>query len=176
MKNECAKYKDLLLEAALSENSAGVLDQHLRQCGACANQLAGLRARRERLDTLLPLVLGAAEPSPGFRARVLAEAESANEASYAPGPRVWVLAAAAAAVLVAALLTGVVLRRNASRRLAQDLARAVPPTELVAAETLAEWRAPSDVLLETPGREFLRSTPRLGESYLRIAPAKDEEK
>ena len=106
MKNECAKYKDLLLEAALSENSAGVLDQHLRQCGACANELAGLRDRPERLDTLLPLVLGADEPSPGFRARVLAEAESTNEASHARGPRVWVLAAAAAAVLVAALLTG----------------------------------------------------------------------
>jgi anti-sigma factor RsiW len=176
MKNECAKYKDLLLEAALSENSVGLLDQHLRQCGACANELAGLRARRERLDTLLPLVLGAAEPSPGFRARVLAEAERANEASHARGPRVWVLAAAAAAVLVAALLTGAALRRNASQRLAQDLARAVPPAELLAAESLAEWRAPSDVLLETPGREFLRSTPRLGESYLRIAPAKDEEK
>ena len=86
MKNECAKYKDLLLEAALSENSAGVLDQHLRQCGACANELAGLRARRERLDTLLPLVLGAAEPSPGFRARVLAEAESANASKLRARP------------------------------------------------------------------------------------------
>ena len=40
-------------------------------------------------------------------------------------------------------------------------ARIVPERELVAAERLAEWRAPSDVLLKTPGQDILRSTPEL---------------
>ncbi len=51
----------------------------------------------------------------------------------------------------------------------------MPETELAAAEKLAEWRAPSDVLLETPGREILRTTPRLGESYLHVPVKTNEE-
>jgi hypothetical protein len=53
--------------------------------------------------------------------------------------------------------------------------RTAPGTELAAAEKLAEWRAPSDVLLETPGQEILRTTPRLGESYLRVPVKTDQE-
>ncbi len=52
---------------------------------------------------------------------------------------------------------------------------AVPEAELAAAEKLVEWRAPSDVLLETPGRDILRATPRLGESYLHVPVKTDEE-
>ena len=51
----------------------------------------------------------------------------------------------------------------------------MPETELAAAEKLADWRAPSDVLLETPGREILRTTPRLGESYLHAPVKTDKE-
>jgi hypothetical protein len=50
------------------------------------------------------------------------------------------------------------------------LARRAPPrnldSEIAAAERLARWEAPSDVLLETPGYEVLRSTPKLGETFL----------
>lgn len=40
---------------------------------------------------------------------------------------------------------------------------------------LADWRAPSDVLLQTPGREILWTTPRLGESYLHLPAKTDKE-
>ena len=39
----------------------------------------------------------------------------------------------------------------------------------------AEWRAPSDVLLEAPGREILGTTPKLGESYLQVLTKSDKE-
>jgi hypothetical protein len=48
-------------------------------------------------------------------------------------------------------------------------------TDLAAAQKLAEWRAPSDVLLATPGQEILRTSPKLGESYLRVPAKKNEE-
>jgi hypothetical protein len=51
----------------------------------------------------------------------------------------------------------------------------VPGDELAAAQKLAEWRAPSDGLLATPGQEILQKMPRLGESYLRVPVKTDEE-
>ncbi len=166
MKNDCTKWKDHLLEAALTGTAAGGLEEHVLKCANCAEELAALRARRERLDALLPLVAEGAEPRAEFRARVLAAAEAASEAKRRRPWRVWGLAGAMA-VIVATLMIGLTFHRRA--------VRTVPETELAAAEKLAEWRAPSDVLLETPGREILRTTPRLGESYLRVPAKTDEE-
>ncbi len=159
MKNDCTKWKGQLLEAALTGTVARDLEEHVLQCANCARDLAALRARRERLDALLPLVARGAEPPAEFRARVLAAAEAASEAKHGRPWRAWGLAGAMA-VIVATLVVGLALHRRAVRTL--------PQTELAAAEKLAQWRAPSDVLLETPGREILRTTPRLGESYLRV--------
>jgi anti-sigma factor RsiW len=166
MKNDCTKWKDDLLEAALTGKAAGGLEEHVLKCANCAEELAALRARRERLDALLPLVAQGAEPPAEFRARVLAAAEPASEAKRGRSWRVWGLAGAMA-VIVATLMIGLTLHRRA--------VRTVPETELAAAEKLAEWRAPSDVLLETPGREILRTTPRLGESYLHVPVKTGEE-
>jgi anti-sigma factor RsiW len=166
MKNDCTKWKDQLLEAALTGRAAGDLEEHVLKCTNCAEDLAALRARRERLDAVLPLVAQGAEPPAEFRARVLAAAEAASEAKSGRPWRVWRLAGAMA-VTVATLMIGLTLRRTELRT--------VPETELAAAEKLAEWRAPSDVLLQTPGREILVTTPRLGESYLHFPVETDEE-
>ncbi|GAC1620902.1 MAG: hypothetical protein PVS2B2_14750 [Candidatus Acidiferrum sp.] len=166
MKNDCTKWKDQLIEAALAGTAAGDLEEHVLKCADCAEELAALRARRERLDALLTLVVQGAEPPPGFRARVLAAAEAASEVKRARPWRVWGLAGAMA-MLVATLMIGLTWHRR--------VVRTVPETELAAAEKLAEWRAPSDVLLETPGREILRTMPRLGESYLHVPIKTDEE-
>jgi hypothetical protein len=166
MKIECAKWKDELLEAALSGVAASGLEEHLLLCASCAEELAALCARREQLDSLLPLVARGAEPPPEFRAQVLAAAAAANEARGARSWRVWALAGATA-VTAATLLIVLAVR--------QSEVRIVPASDLAAAEKLAQWRAPSDVLLETPGREILRTTPRLGESYLRVPKKTDEE-
>jgi hypothetical protein len=156
MNNDCAKFKDLLLEAALTGVPGDILKKHLQDCGDCTSEFALLQARRERQEALLPLLAREQEPSAGFLARVLAAAESARERRSQLW-RVWILAGAAAAI-VAALTIGFALQRRNSRTL--------PEGDLIAAEKLAEWRAPSDVLLMTPGREILRTTPRLGVTYL----------
>ena len=165
MNTACAKWKDALLEAALSGTVTGELESHLKRCPHCAGALAALRERQEHMDALLPLVASGAEPSAEFRTRVLAEAQSLGAARRAQRWRAWVLAGATVAILAAAIISGSYLRRQ---RTAQD-------TELMAAQRLADWRAPSDVLLNTPGKGFLRATPRLGESYVKLPIAMDKE-
>jgi hypothetical protein len=166
MKSACEKWKDPLREAALTGGAAKDLEEHLRSCAKCSAELDEVRARAARLDALLPLVTQGAEPSSDFRARVLAAAATAREGKRARPWRVWTLAGAAAVVAVV-LMIGVALQRRT--------ARMIPGDELAAAQKLAEWRAPSDGLLATPGQEILRTMPRLGESYLNVPVRTDEE-
>ncbi|MFQ6046620.1 MAG: hypothetical protein ACE5PT_09760 [Gemmatimonadales bacterium] len=67
--------------------------------------------------------------------------------SRAGGVRVWAAAAAAAAVLAAVLWA--LDRGGGGDRLAIDL-------------SATAWQAPTDFLLETPGRDLLRTVPRVG--------------
>ncbi len=168
MKKACEKWRDHLLEAALRGAPAKGLEEHLRACAHCSEELSELQARNARLDALLPLAAQGPGPSPDFRARVLAAAEAAGEGRRARPWRVWTLAGVTAVVLAALVIGVTSYRRTAT----------VPGDELAAAQKLAEWRAPSDVLLAHPGPEILRKMPRLGESYLHIpvkTPAKMEE-
>jgi predicted anti-sigma-YlaC factor YlaD len=166
MKNACEKWKDPVREAALTGPRAKDLEEHLQSCANCSAELDEIQARAARLDALLPLVARAAEPSADFRARVLVAAEAAREGKRARPWRVWTLAGAAAVVVVV-LMIAVTLQRKT--------ARMIPGEELATAQKLAEWRAPSDGLLVTPGQEILRTMPRLGESYLNVPVKTDEE-
>ncbi len=165
MKTACAEWKDALLEATLTGTMAGELEDHLKMCVGCAEAFAALQVRRERIDTLLPLMARGEEPSPEFRARLLARADALRKTRRVSRWRTWALAGVAAAIAAAAIVS----------LLRQSREPATPDRELVAAQSLAEWRAPSDVLLETPGRELLRATPRLGESYVKIPVQVDKE-
>jgi hypothetical protein len=167
MKNDCTKWHDPLLEAALTGKVPDDLRQHLSACSTCTEQFLALQSRRERLDALLPLVAQGAEPSPDFRARVLAAAEASGQAKRTPPWLAWGLAGVTT-LLVAALITSFALHSRTSPP--------VPQAELATAQKLAQWRAPSDIFLETPGRELLRSTPKLGVSYLPVPTKTDKEK
>ena len=70
-------------------------------------------------------------------------------------------------MVVVVLVIEVALQRRA--------VRTIPADELAAAQKLAEWKAPSDSLLLTPGQEILRKMPRLGETYLKVPAKTDEE-
>jgi hypothetical protein len=166
MKNACEKWKDQLLEAALAGATTKDFEEHLRSCAKCSAELDEVRARKVGLDELLPLVARGAEPSPDFRARALAAAEAALEGKRSRPWRVWMLAGASAVVLVVLMIAVTVQRRKASM---------IPGDELAAAQKLAEWQAPSDGLLATPGQEILWTMPKLGESYLNVPVKKDEE-
>jgi hypothetical protein len=165
MKDACGKWKDQLLEAALTEATTKDLEEHLRACTICSRELDAVRARKAQLDELLPLVARGAEPPADFQAHVLAAAEAASGASRARRWRVWTLAGATAAIV--ALMIGATMYHRAAQR--------IPEKELAAVQRLAEWRAPSDALLATPGQEILRTMPRLGESYLNVPVKRNEE-
>ena len=163
MKNACKKWKDTLLEVALAETTNDELDRHLAQCADCAEKLKALCARRQRMDALLPQVACAAEPSPNLSARILAAAEASAASQRPVAWRMWALAGAAAAIVVAAILVFSLNRKP-------DLSAA----ELQQAQALAQWQAPSDVFLNFPGRELLSTTPKLGESDLMMPITKGD--
>jgi hypothetical protein len=165
MKYACEKWKDELLEAALRGATTKDFEEHLRTCAMCSRELDAVRARKVQLDELLPLVARGAEPLADFQAQVLAAAEAASRASGARRWRVWTLAGATAAIVVP--MIGATMYRRAAQR--------IPEKELAAVQRLAEWRAPSDALLATPGQQILRTMPRLGESYLNVPVKKNEE-
>jgi hypothetical protein len=158
MKNSCEKWKEPLREAALTGTAAKDLEEHLSGCAKCSAELEEVRVRAARLDALLPLVVQSAEPSAEFRARVLAAAAAKGEGKRGRPWRIWTLAGAAAVVVVV-LISVSWQRRTAGM---------IPGDELTGAQKLAEWRAPSDALLATPGQEMLRKMPRIGESYLNV--------
>lgn len=166
MRNVCEKWKDQLLEAALTGATTAELAEHLRTCTRCAEELKALEPRKARLDALLPQIVQGSKPSAGFRARVLAAAETAGERKHASGWRSWTLAGAVAATAMALLVSALWYRGRTGK---------IQPEELAAAQKLAEWRAPSDSLLATPGQEILRTTPKLGESYLHVPAKKAQE-
>ena len=166
MKNPCEKWKDELLDVALSGAAGKDLDEHLKTCRDCAEELKRLESRRARLDALLPIVAQGSEPSTGFRARVLAAAEAAGERKRASDWRGWTLVGTMATA-VTALMFVVAWHRGTERRLQEEIA---------VAQKLVEWRAPSDTLLATPGQEILRTTPKLGESYLKFPARRVEER
>ena len=154
------------MEGALAGSTPKDLEEHLQNCVNCSTELDELRVRRMRLDALLPLVAQGAEPSADFRVRVLAAAERAGEGKRAKPWRVWTLAGATAVIVVALMLVLTLPRKNGS---------VVAEDELAVAQKLAEWRAPSDGLLLTPGREILNTTPKLGNLYLNVPVKTDEE-
>lgn len=162
MKNTCMKWKDQLLEAALGEMPKRELRDHLAQCADCAAELGALQARRRQMDSLLPQLARGAEPSPELRRRILAGVETAKPRGNSNVILSW--ATAGVAVIVIAVVIGAVWHRSS----------VVQETELRGAQALAQWHAPTDVLLRTPGSEFLTETPRLGESYIKIPIETDQ--
>jgi anti-sigma factor RsiW len=157
MKNVCMKWKDQLLEAALGESAAPELQNHLSQCADCAAELAVLKARRERLDKLLPKIATAEEPSPALRARIIAAVEASNVRRQSNPWGRWALAGAATVILIGAVAVRILKSSTG-----------INEADLRSAQALAEWRAPTDVLLRLPGQQWLNSTPRLGESYINM--------
>jgi anti-sigma factor RsiW len=173
MTNYCLERKDSLIEAALSDAPEAALREHLQRCPGCREQLATLQARRARMESALPLIAQGAEPSLDFHAQVMQAA-----AVQKPQPRMslrnwftfsqrrW---APAVPVLVVVALAAVLLA-------AKQYRKRISEEELAAASRLANWQSPTASLLQTPGQELLRGTPRIGETYFNISAPTQREK
>jgi hypothetical protein len=161
--------KDAMLDAALTGTLDTRLQEHSQRCESCRQELDMLRARRLRMDAALPLI-AAAEPQPGFHARMMRAVEAGQMTSmrrrFRVPPMRWALAVPA---LIALAIVAVVLTQRLRHR-------GPSPDEIAAATQLATWQAPSDVLLQTPGQSLLRDTPRLGEAYFPIHLSTTEER
>ncbi len=151
----CGEWKEQLLDFALDASAARRLEQHLQACPACAAALAELRARRERMDTGLRLLVQGAEPSTEFRARVLAAVETQ--------PRqlgLWPAWAGALAAVAALVLFAVLVGSLGTQ----------PDPALMAARELSRWQSPTETLLRSPAEELLQSAPPLGQFYFSLEP------
>lgn len=165
MKKPCERWQDPLREAALTGASSRELTEHLQNCADCAAELKSLEARKAQLDSLLPMLAQGSQPSPDFRANVLAAARAGDKEKHG---QPWKFAVLAGALVTFAIVVVVVsLRRQITGPDATN--------DLAVAQKLAEWHAPSDTLLAVPGQEFWRSTPKLGQSYLRVPAKKVQE-
>ncbi len=151
----CGEWKDQLLDFALGAPTARGLGQHLQACSACSAAMVELRARRERMDASLRLLVQGVEPSTEFRARVLAAVEAQpRHVSLWPA---WAGALAAVAALVLfAVLVGPLGPQ--------------PDPALMAAQELSRWQSPTETLLRSPAEELLQSAPPLGQFYFSLEP------
>ena len=160
----CEKWRSALLEATLNGSADAALAEHLYGCSGCSEEWRALQARAKRLQGSLPMIAQGVEPSPDFRARVLAAAEARPKNRVGARLRMWALAGATAIVV---LLTVSLSRHDRANRRFEE--------QLAVAQRLADWRAPSDPLLATPGRDMLRTVPTLGKSFLTVPAKSDRE-
>lgn len=151
------RWREELLEHAAGSPASAAFMEHLSGCAVCSATLRHWKARMENLDANLRQ-LAASEPSSGLQARVMMAVESSPLRPRYKFMGGWALAAAAVAIAIAAVV-GLVGKINSARQ----------ESALHAAQTLAQWRAPTDLLLQTPGHEFLYQVPRLGDSYIQIS-------
>jgi hypothetical protein len=162
MKSECTHWKDRLLEAALLPAQDLDLQRHLASCEGCTRELESLKARRKKMDALLPLIMRGAQPSEHLGARIV-EAGLAATRRKQSHRRVWDLALLTV-LLAVCVAGGLLINRERFMQRHQPASR----QELETAEKLTQWRAPSDALLKFPGSQILRDSPRLGETYMAI--------
>lgn len=171
----CREWKNEMLELAAGESDvtreSGAesprLEAHIKGCAGCASAMTELRAQAARLDAALPRVADGAELRDGFETRVfarIAAGETQGSAAHvggnswgAPWWSGWRIRLAAAGVVCTVVVATVVW---------PQVKKYWHIGEPVV--SITEWRSPTDSLLQTPGQELLRSTPKLGQVYFRV--------
>lgn len=98
----CNSLKDELLDLATGVPASGEAEVHLRECAACREELAGLRATMSVMDEWV-----APEPSPYFDTRLQARMREEKEKEREPqGIFAWLRRPALAGAGIAALVIG----------------------------------------------------------------------
>ncbi len=156
----CKKWRKSVVDHALGQPAGAAFEAHLATCSACATALREWRARAQQMDASVREAL-ASEPPPGLVEAVLGKVDS-----HRPQPvRIAGWKTAAAFACLAALVVTLYARHVRVERTRRD------QQVLSAATTLAHWRSPTDGLLESPSDQWLRSVPRLDESFFELKPS-----
>ena len=152
----CDKWRDDLLDAALGLRAASGLEEHLVSCSACREALAGLRERSQQMEAGVHSLVNAEGPSAAFRGRLIESIEARRASGFGwRGPGGVLVASAALAVL------GIMLTLSVNRRGGPGDSATPRSTGMA----ISEWRSPTDAVLRSSAADFLRSSPRLGETY-----------
>jgi hypothetical protein len=179
--NACKEWKnelvELAAEGAVADNAdaAQRVEAHINGCSACAATLTELRAQALRLDAGLARIAGGAELRDGFEARVIARIaagemqgsdvrERGNSwgASWWSGWRMRLAAAGVVCAVVVATVVWPTVKKHWH----------IGEPEI----SITQWRSPTDSLLQTPGQDLLRSTPKLGVGYFPLEQVSKEVK
>lgn len=151
----CRHWHDRLLDytlGGLPSVRVAEIQEHVQGCASCAAAVDEMKQRQQRLDAGVTRLVRRAEPSPAFRARVLAGVEAQPEAALWELAWKGVLPAVVLVVLAAVFLPGLANRWEAT-------------TDATSAAALSRWRSPTASLLRSPADALLRESPRLGEFY-----------
>lgn len=158
----CTEWREELAGHALGGPASVALAAHLASCFACTSALAAWRDQIEHIDAGVR-EMAASEPPPYLPARVLAAIRNRRRPGWVRSWKIAVAGLAGAAALAVSILS-VRARMQAEKSYA-------------AAVQIANWRPPSDVLLQLPGDSLLKEVPRLGEPLFEMkAPARPPKK
>jgi hypothetical protein len=173
----CKEWKNEVMEFAASGQSAESprLEAHIKGCAGCAAALTELRAQAARLDAALPGITDDAELREGFEARVfarIAAGETQGSTARVRGNLLgaswwsgWRMRLAASGVVCAVVIATVVWPMVKKHwHIGEPVV------------SITEWRSPTDSLLETPGRDLLKSVPKLGVGYFPLEQVSKEVK
>ena len=166
--NACREWEERLRDGvveALGPEEARALERHLEVCPSCATAYAALRARRATVEAAVGQIVGGAEPSAAFHARLVRAVE--GESSRPRSLRVsWAAVLAGAAAVAVALVTS---RPTGPSRPGPER---VDP--LSRGEELLSWRSPTAALLRSAAEPLFRETPHLGGFFAPLEPAPAE--
>lgn len=157
-----AEWKEGLLDLALGASVSRELEAHLKTCPACSEALAELRACRQQMDEVLPEMMRGIEPSPAFRARLIASLE--EHPLRTRGWPTWASVTATVAVVVAVALLLISPRRWRTSPRGQHRVSVVRVG-------LAEWQSPTAHLLHSPANDLPQAGPQLGKFYFPLQSA-----
>jgi len=116
----CKEVREHMLDA-IDEKPVAAVDEHLRACATCAQELESMRQTMALLDEW-----EAPEPSPYFDSRLRARLREA--AAEPRGWLSWVRGPAIAFALAILMMASIVLFRNAPDHEAPMNAKSTPPT------------------------------------------------
>ncbi len=154
----CDQWREEILDHALGRPAGAALAAHLQSCPACSGALAKWCQHAGEMDAGIRRVT-AAEPSPQLEARVL------DRIHERPSAAAWFSGWKVAGVLLACAAAMALFFYQNQLRVQREREQV-----LSAAAALSRWRSPTATLMNSSSQQWLRTAPRLGETFFDLKP------